>query len=94
MQRILHGAIFWLPREVQGWTWVANIDWVLSRLEVQGVGGDAEEEAMKLRPEIFVALGLVLGGLVGVLTDNIPVWVGAGLAIGAGMAAAAKRRQG
>ena len=79
---------------VHGGAWVATVDWVPRRPDVQGVGADAEEDAMKVRPEIFVALGLVLGGLVGVLTDNIAVWVGAGLAIGAGMAAAAKRRQG
>ena len=47
-----------------------------------------------MRPEVFLAVGLVFGGLVGVLTDNIPLWAGAGLALGAGMAGLVRRRQG
>ncbi len=46
-----------------------------------------------MRPEVFVAVGLVFGGLVGVLTGNIPLWGGAGLALGAGMAGLVRRRQ-
>jgi hypothetical protein len=72
---------------------VWKVGWVLSGLDVHGLGGK-EEERMKIKPEVFVALGLVIGGLFGVLLDNIPIYTGAGLAIGAGLAAAARRRQG
>ncbi len=46
-----------------------------------------------MRPEVFLALGLVFGGFVGVLTDNIPLWAGAGLVLGACIAGLVRRRQ-
>jgi len=49
---------------------------------------------VKIQPAYYLAIGLVLGGLVGVLLDNIVLWTGAGLVLGAAMAAAARRSQG
>lgn len=49
---------------------------------------------MKVKPTLWVGIGLVIGGLFGVLLDNIPIYTGAGLAIGAALAMAARRRQG
>jgi hypothetical protein len=49
---------------------------------------------MKVQPAYWLGIGLVLGGLVGVLLDNIPLWAGGGLVLGAAMYAAAKRNQG
>jgi hypothetical protein len=48
---------------------------------------------MKVKSGYWVAIGLVLGGLVGVLMHNIPVGVGAGLALGAGVSAYQRRQE-
>jgi hypothetical protein len=37
--------------------------------------------------EKYIAFGVVFGTLVGVLTDNIGLWLAIGIAIGVGMAA-------
>jgi uncharacterized membrane protein len=53
-----------------------------------------KEQRVKIQPAYYLAIGLVLGGLVGVLLDNIVLWAGAGLVLGAALAAAARRPQG
>ena len=47
---------------------------------------------MKARSEYYMAIGLVLGGLVGVVLDSIVLWAGAGLVLGAADAAAPSRQ--
>ena len=53
-----------------------------------------QEAIMQIKSGYWVAIGLAIGGLVGVLLDNIPVYAGAGLAIGAALAAWARRQEG
>ncbi len=42
--------------------------------------------------EHFIGLGLIFGVVIGVLTDNIGLWIALGLAIGAGMSGHAKKK--
>jgi hypothetical protein len=48
---------------------------------------------MQVKSGYWIAIGLVLGGLVGVVMKNIPIGGLAGLAIGAGIAAYQSRKQ-
>jgi hypothetical protein len=47
-----------------------------------------------MKSSYWIAIGLVIGGLVGVVMKNIPMGGLAGLAIGAGIAAYQSRKQG
>lgn len=49
---------------------------------------------MKVQPAYWIGIGLVLGGLVGVLLDNIWLWAGGGLVLGTAIYAATRRSQG
>jgi hypothetical protein len=45
-----------------------------------------------MRTAYWIPIGLVLGGLMGVILHNVVLWAGAGLVLGAAVAAAQSRR--
>jgi hypothetical protein len=53
---------------------------------------DKKSPKKAINPDTYIGLGIIFGVVVGVLTDNVGLWIALGLALGAGMSQQAKKK--
>ena len=43
------------------------------------------------KPSVWVGIGIIVGSIIGIATDNAGLWIALGLAVGAGIGASRKK---